>query len=95
MFLIRPEPRREYYEYLKQEVSDEVARYVKNGILAKIKSLKDFAGYSHELYLEDEPIEYRSVSKWNYNIIYKVENDEVRVLNIIHTKRHPDKRKNV
>ncbi len=85
---------REYYEYLRQEVSEEIARHVKNGILEKCKSLKNFSGYSIETYLEDEPVEYRSVSKWNYNIIYKVENGEVRVLNIIHTKRHPDKRKN-
>ncbi len=85
---------KEYYEYLRQEVSEETARHVKKGILAKCKSLKNFSGYSIEPYLEDEPIEYRSVSKWDYNIIFKVENEEVRVLNIIHTKKHPDKRKN-
>lgn len=86
---------REYYEYLRQEVSEETARHVKNGILAKCKSLENFSGYSVEPYLEDEPVVYRSVSKWDYNIIYTVLNDEVRVLNIIHVRMHPDKRKNI
>lgn len=86
---------REYYEYLRQAVSEETARHVKNGILAKCKSLKSFSGYSVETYLEDEPVIYLSVSKWNYNIIYTVLNDEVRVLNIIHVRMHPDKRKNI
>ena len=85
----------EYYEYLRQAVSEETARHVKNGILAKCKSLKSFSGYSVETYLEDEPVIYLSVSKWNYNIIYTVLNDEVRVLNIIHVRMHPDKRKNI
>ncbi len=86
---------REYYEYLKQEVSEEIARHVKNGVIQKCKSLKHFSGYSIEAYLENEVVEYRSVSHWNYNIIFTVDNDEVRVLNIIHTKMHPDKRKNI
>jgi predicted small metal-binding protein len=45
---------REYYEYLKQEVSEEIARHVKNGVIEKCKSLKHFSGYSIEAYLEDE-----------------------------------------
>lgn len=45
---------REYYEYIRQEVSEETARHVKNGILAKCKSLKNFSGFSVETYLEDD-----------------------------------------
>ena len=86
---------REHYEYLKQEVSEDTARHVKNGILAKCKSLKTFSGYSIETYLEDEPVAYRSVTKWEYNIIFRVVDKEVRILNIVHTKMHPDKRKNI
>lgn len=86
---------RGYYEYLRDEVSEETARHVKNGIISKCKSLKNFSGYSIETYLEEEPVEYRSVSKWEYNIIFLVKNDEIHVLNIIHTKMHPDKRKDI
>ncbi len=86
---------RSYIEYLKKEVSAETAEHVKTGIIARCKSLKDFSGYSIERYLEDEPGEYRSVTQWNYNIIYTVVEDQVRILNIIHTSRHPSKRKDI
>ncbi|MFW5756086.1 MAG: type II toxin-antitoxin system RelE/ParE family toxin [Tangfeifania sp.] len=85
----------EYYEYLKNEVSKETADYVKNGILQSCRDLKDFSGYSKEFYLEDLPGDYRSVSKWKYKIIFKVTENEVHILNIIHTSRHPDNFKNV
>lgn len=86
---------RGYIEYLKREVSEETAEYVRQGLITKCGQLKDFSGYSKERYLADEPIEYRSVTQWDYNIIYTVTKDEVRVLNIIHTSRHPDKRKEI
>ncbi|MCF8358867.1 MAG: type II toxin-antitoxin system RelE/ParE family toxin [Prolixibacteraceae bacterium] len=86
---------RGYVQYLKREVSEETAEHVRIGILDKCKSLKDFSGYSKERYLEDEPGVYRSATKWDYNIIYTVVKNEVRVLNIIHTSRHPSKRKDI
>ena len=86
---------RGYIQYLKREVSEETAEHVRKGVLDKCKSLKNFPGYSKERYLEDEPGEYRSVTKWDYNIIYTVSKDEVRVLNIIHTSRHPSRRKDI
>lgn len=86
---------RAYIEYLKKEVSAETAEHVKIGIIERCKSLKDFSGYSIERYLEDELGEYRSVTQWNYNIIYTVVEDQVRILNIILTSRHPSKRKEI
>lgn len=86
---------KEYIQYLKREVSEETAEHVRKGILDKCKSLSDFSGYSKERYLDGEPGEYRSATKWDYNIIYSVTKDEVRVLNIIHTSRHPSKRKDI
>lgn len=86
---------RNYIEHLKKEVSAETAEHVKKGIISRCRSLKDFSGYSIERYLEDEPVEYRSITQWNYNIIYTVVKDQVRILNIIHTSRHPSKRKDI
>lgn len=86
---------REYVKYLKEEVSPEVAERVRTGIINKCKQLKNFSGYSKEPYLEDEPLDYRSVSIGSYLIIYRVTEKEVRVLNIVHTSRHPDIRKDV
>jgi len=89
------DPIKDYVAYLKENASDEVAEKVKKGILAKCKSLKDFSGYSRERYLEDTPVKYCSVTQWNYNIIYTVTEEDVQILNIIHTSRHPDKRKDI
>lgn len=84
-----------YVTYLKKEVSPEMAEYVRKAVLAKCYELKGFSGHSKERYLENETFEYRSVTKWNYNIIYRVTEEEVIVLNIIHTSRHPEKRKDI
>ena len=86
---------RSYVKYLKKEASPEMAEHVREGIIKKCRELKDFSGYSVERYLETDDKKYRSVTQWNYNIIYTVKNDTVRVLNIIHTSQHPNKRKNI
>jgi plasmid stabilization system protein ParE len=78
--------------YLKVQASPEIAEHVRKGIIEKCKSLKDFSGYAQEKYLDDLPEEYRSVSKWDYLIIYKIIDKEIWILNIIHTHRHPKKR---
>jgi len=81
---------KEYVRYLKENISEDTANHVKNGILDKCRSLSDFAGFSKELYILDEEKEYRSVVKWKYLIIYKIKNEEVWILNIIHTSRNPN-----
>ena len=86
---------RSYITYLRKEVSLEMAEHVRKGILAKCQKLENFSGYSMERYLEDESVEYRSVTQWDYNIIYTVTPKEIRILNIIHTSQHPDLRKNI
>ncbi len=81
--------------YLKEHASPSTAEYVRKGIIEQCKSLKNFAGYSKERYLDYLPDEYRSICKWDYLIIYKVLDNEIRILNIAHTHRHPKKRKNI
>lgn len=85
---------REIYEYIKnREKSVRIAHYVRESILNKCISLKDFSGYSKEHFLEDFPEDYRSVSIWSYVIIFIVKDKQVRVLNVIHGKEHPESRK--
>jgi len=86
---------RGYIKYLKEEVSEETAEYVRKGIINTCKQLECFSGFSVERYLETDDKKYRSVTKWNYDIIYTVQDDTVRVLNIIHTSKHPDQRKDI
>jgi len=60
------------YEYIAED-SIISARYVKRELIKLIGSLNDFPEkYSKEYYLENEPENYRSVTKWNYKIIYEV-----------------------
>ena len=87
---------REIFEYVKErEKSVQKAHYVKKAILDKCLRLKDFSGYSIEPYLAEYPENYRSVSIWDYIIIYLVDEKRVRVLNVLHGKRHPDAREDI
>ena len=52
----------EIYNYVKNKSkSIETAHYVRKSILDKCLSLKDFSGYSKEIFLEEHPEDYRSV----------------------------------
>lgn len=86
---------KEYFIYLKINISEETAIYVRNGILEKCHGLSDFAGYSKELYITDETTQFRSVAKWNYLITFIIKNDEIWILNIIHTSRNPKLRNQI
>ena len=79
----------DFHNYLVREVSKETADYVVRGILHRCRQLKNFGGFSKESYLEELQGDYRSVTQWNFKIIYSVEKDEIRVLNIIHMSRDP------
>ncbi len=86
---------RDFYDYLAQEISKETADYVVRGIINRCWQLKNFSGFSKELYLEELPGDYRSVTQWSFKIIYTVEKDEIRVLNIIHTSSDPKNFKDI
>jgi plasmid stabilization system protein ParE len=86
---------REFHSFLMQKVSKEIADYVIKGILQRCRQLGNFSGFSKEYYLEELPGEYRSVTQWSYKIIYKLEMEEIRVLNIIHTSRDPENFKDI
>ena len=81
--------------YLKENASPKIAEYVRKGILERCKDLKNLSGYAHEPFLEDLPGEYYSIRKWDYIIIFTVNDKEIRVLNIIHSHRHPLSRQNL
>ncbi len=80
--------------YLSHKVSTQTARYVKKEILNKCRSLSDFAGYSSDPYLGYSE-KYRSTSKWSYIITYSIDDNNVVIHNIIHSSRHPDRRKDL
>ena len=83
----------EIHTYLKKKSTIETAKYVKTHIIAKCKSLSDFSGYSEERFLKELKGNCKSVTIWSYAIVFSQTDNEIRILNIIHTSRHPDKRK--
>jgi len=85
---------KEIFNYIKNRAqSIEKAHHVRNAIIEKCIGLKKFSGYSKEKYLEEFPEDYRSVSLWNYVIIYTATKNEIRVLNVVHSHQHPESRK--
>jgi plasmid stabilization system protein ParE len=57
-----------------------------------VGTLNDFPEkYSREEFLEEEPENYRSISKWSYKIIYEVTQDAIIIVDIFHARQHPSK----
>ena len=76
-------------DYIKKD-SPSAAEKVRKALIKEAKSLKVHPGrYSKEEQLIDKPGNYRSLVKWHYKIVYKVEEKEVQILNIFHTSRNP------
>jgi plasmid stabilization system protein ParE len=74
--------------YIKEE-SPTAAKKVRTEILKLAASLATLPDrFSTEPYLENKGKEYRSVTIWSYKIIYRVGENEVRILEIIHTSRN-------
>jgi len=74
--------------YIKEE-SPVAAKKVRKELLRLTASLKKMPErFSIEPYLENKGNEYRSVAKWSYKIIYRVGEEEVRILEIVHTRRN-------
>ncbi len=81
------------FEFIAED-SVTAARKVKRELIKLAHSLNDFPEkFSKETYLEDEPEDYRSVSKWSYKIIYEVTEDYIIIVDVFHTSQHPLKMK--
>jgi plasmid stabilization system protein ParE len=79
------------YSYIAED-SISAARNVKKELIKLVNSLNDFPQkFSVEEYLADEPENYRSVSKWNYKIIYEVTEECIIILDLFHTSQNPIK----
>jgi len=79
------------YEYILQD-SPQNAGKVKKGLINLVSTLNDFPEkYSREEFLLELSENYRSVSKWNYKVIYEVADDAIRIVDIFQTRQHPSK----
>lgn len=75
------------FKAIKEE-SPTQAKRVKDTLLSLSRSLSDFPEkYSREAYLEGEPNNYRSVSKWRYKMVYEVTPDEIIIVMLFHGRQ--------
>lgn len=82
---------RSLVEYIKKD-SPLAARKVREALIALAESLSSNPErYSPEPLLAHKSENYRSASKWDYKLIYKIKNARVIVLDIIHTKQSPSR----
>lgn len=80
---------KEISEYLTLTASVEVARHVRNKIINRCRDLGAFSNYAADPYLQDLGIGFSAIYQWNYCIIFQVKDSEVRILDVVHTSRHP------
>lgn len=70
------------------------ATHVKKTLLKLSRTLGRFPNkFKEEPLLEDLTGNYRSVSKWNWKIVYEVTNSKVVILQILDTRQDPSKLK--
>ncbi|SMG11683.1 Plasmid stabilization system protein ParE [Marivirga sericea] len=81
---------RSIYSYIKKRESIDVAKKVRNEIVARSKSLSDFPEkFEEEPNLKDELGNYRYKVIWSYKIIYEITSKAILILDIFHTSRDP------
>ncbi len=75
------------YQYIQID-SEEAAKRVKKELIRLAGSLADFPEkFPTEPLMENQPGNFRCVSKWSYKIIYEITDQEIIITYIMHTKR--------
>ena len=77
--------------YMSEEASDTIAKYVIKGVLSKTNTLNKSPDENDidELYLQNNG-EIRQLFKWSYRVVYLVKDDKVFVLNIYSKLQNPN-----
>ena len=86
------------FRYLQENVSEDTAWHVGEGIASEIEKLEKFPTglpIVHEISNEDEV--YRFALKWKYKIIFFVNEEDrtVEVIAVTHSSQHPDRLKDL
>ena len=81
---------KEIYSYIEKQ-SPSAAKFVSKNLVVKAKGLSKMPErFSREEFLLEREGNYRSVSQWQYKIVYRVQENDVLILNFFHTRRDPE-----
>ena len=80
------------YSFLKTEDNLAYANEVKNAILKTVKELvsNPFI-FEQDRFKFDNDGSFRAFEKFKYHVVYKITEDQIRILRIRHTSREPIK----
>jgi len=86
------------FRYLQENVSEDTARHVAEGIANEIEKLEKFSTglpIVHEISTEDEV--YRFALKWRYKIIFFVNEEDktVEIIAVTHSSQDTDRLKDL
>ena len=77
------------YEYLKER-SPSSAKKVRKAILEKTKALANHPEmYEPDRFKNNNDGNYRAFELYNYRIVYRITETEIRILRVRHTSREP------
>lgn len=80
-----------YCEIIAEE-SPSIAKKIRREIVLTAKTLSENPElYQLDEYYPDNPGNIRRFFRWNYRVVYQVRDEEVLIVNVYHTSRHPDK----
>lgn len=79
-------------QYIAEKESHERAKYVERKLLKTAKYLENFPnGYAKDEYASTSEHIVRFIMKWNYKLVYTVNEETVYVVGIFHTSQNPYK----
>ncbi len=83
---------RQIHDYYKELVSKKIADKIKQGIIEKLKILKDnpHIGQKEE-FLEPLNLNHRRMVEGNYKIVYRIEGETIFITDIFDARQNPDK----
>jgi len=80
---------KKHYEHIKED-SLLAAKRVKKEIIESTKNLNSYPEkYQLDEFYPDNSGNIRRYFKWNYRIVYEINEDSIDILNMLHTSQEP------
>jgi plasmid stabilization system protein ParE len=85
---------KEIYLYYKREASIAIAKRIKDDILKRIKTLKDYKELGPiDEHLVKLGLDHRKLTEGNYKIVYRIEKNIIFITDIFDSRQDPNRQK--